>query len=101
QTSFPCQKHLHRFVQMLLAGKPCLHLPIFLEQAVTARRIEDIGAGVAAYSLKPEEILAKLHMLLNSAHYGEAVKTISRKYAHLSLSWQTETLVKLIEDGIL
>lgn len=92
---------LNTSVQMLLAGKPCLHLPIFLEQAVTAKRIEDIGAGVAAYSLKPEEILAKLHMLLNSAHYGEAAKTISRKYAHLSLGWQTETLVKLIEDGIL
>lgn len=92
---------LNTSVQMLLAGKPCLHLPIFLEQTVTAKRIEDFGVGVAAFSLKPEEILLKLHMLLSSTHYAEAANDISRKYAYLSLAWQTELFIKLIEDAIL
>ena len=33
-------------VAMLLSGKPALHIPIFLEQAINARAAERLGAAL-------------------------------------------------------
>jgi UDP:flavonoid glycosyltransferase YjiC (YdhE family) len=57
--------HNHRTHALLLAGKPLLLLPTALAQRMTARRVEDLGAGLVAGSVPgpgagPVEPLAPL-----------------------------------------
>jgi UDP:flavonoid glycosyltransferase YjiC (YdhE family) len=49
---------------MLLAGKPALHIPIFLEQATNARAVEHLGAGICAPPNNPAAIVAGMRCLL-------------------------------------
>jgi UDP:flavonoid glycosyltransferase YjiC (YdhE family) len=67
--------------QVLLAGKPALHLPLYLEQYLTARLIEQLKAGLKAASLKPADIAAKLESLLASESYSEAARKFATGYA--------------------
>lgn len=68
-------------VAMLLAGKPLLQIPIFLEQAHLAMAVERLGAGVAASPAKPDEVLAGVARLLSSSDYGEAARRFAQRYA--------------------
>lgn len=48
--------------QMLLAGKPVVNIPIYLEQAITARRLERLGAGItiSPASSSPDAAIARI-----------------------------------------
>jgi UDP:flavonoid glycosyltransferase YjiC (YdhE family) len=84
---------------MLLAGKPALHLPIFLEQTLTAHKIENLGAGVSAHTLKPDEIAAKLDLLLfKSDSYIEAARGFAERYRHRDPRQENERIVTVIES---
>ena len=48
---------------VLLAGKPILQLPLFLEQQLIAQNVERLGAGLTASIKQPEGIQAKLRQL--------------------------------------
>ena len=84
-------------VDMLLAGKPSLHVPLFLEQSLTAGKIELMGAGLSAATLAPDEIAAKLELLLTSDRYAEAAKAFSLRYESKSAEEQKQRVVEFIE----
>jgi len=90
--------NLNTSAQMLLAGKPALHLPLYLEQYLTAHTIEKIGAGVSASIRKPDEMAAKLKSLLRSDSYAEAAREFSTRYKPMSPHTQNERLVDLVEN---
>jgi spore coat polysaccharide biosynthesis predicted glycosyltransferase SpsG len=85
---------------LLLAGKPALHLPLYLEQYLTTRNIERLGAGVGCPTLKIEDIGAKLEMLLTSDSISEAARAFAARYASMTAGEQTQRLVRFIEDAL-
>lgn len=83
----------------LLAGKPQLCLPETAEQYVNARRIELLGAGLAAPKRMPGDIAAKLRALLNEPGYARAAARTAGKYAGLRLGERTEFMLADL-DGL-
>lgn len=67
---------------MLLAGKPILQIPLFIEQEMTADAVSRIGAGA---SLRPkstrDQIDALLDQLLCGDNYRQAAGEFARRYA--------------------
>ena len=68
-------------VAMLLAGKPALHIPIFLEQAINARAAERLGAAICASPTDPQQIIAALRTLLTTDRFSQAAKAFAVRYA--------------------
>jgi UDP:flavonoid glycosyltransferase YjiC (YdhE family) len=50
---------------LLVAGKPTLHFPLYLEQHLTAQKVEELGAGFCVTTASPENVRTKLSLLLN------------------------------------
>jgi hypothetical protein len=65
---------------LLMAGKPTLHFPLYLEQHLTAHKIEQLGAGLSGAGLKPQELDEKLKFMLSSVSYGDKTNTFSERY---------------------
>jgi len=62
---------------MLLAGKPLLLLPIYLEQLITTRRVEALGAALGANLGDGDQIAAQLKRLLGD----DGFQTRAMKFA--------------------
>ena len=90
-------------VSMLLAGKPMLQLPIWLEQAHNSLSASHLGAAASANINKPRQIQEALGMLLNSARYEEAARGFAARYAQFSPEQETErlaiALISLLEPA--
>lgn len=82
----------------LLAGKPVLLLPIFLEQAILAYNIARMGAGLNAASLQPQDIISKLQMLLNDPRYTHAAEQFARRYADFDADDMDRRLLDRIDS---
>jgi hypothetical protein len=82
---------------LLKAGKPALHLPIFLEQYLLSHNVEKMGGGVCAPTLKPEEITNKLNLLLSNDSYAKSAQAFAKKYAGLKKEQQINNIVGVIE----
>jgi hypothetical protein len=77
----------------LLAGKPILSFPLFLDQYITARNIDDIGAG--AY-FAPGESQTLSGALEKALSCNSAAKHFSEKYGGLDRELETERISELI-----
>src|SRR5439155_12369678 len=66
---------------LLLAGKPVLHVPLYLEQVMLARRVADIGAGVHLPTGQPEAMCRCLTQLLQSSHLRRSAAAFATRYA--------------------
>ena len=64
--------------QLLFAGKPTLHFPLYLEQHLTARKIEQLGVGL--YVSRSEEMEARLGLMVDSDFYSGKAKAFSERY---------------------
>lgn len=64
----------------LLAGLPALHLPLSLEQRLTALGVVRLGAGLAAPRLHPEGMGAQLNAVLEDASLRRNAATFARRY---------------------
>lgn len=84
----------------LLAGKPQLCLPGTAEQYMNARRIELIGAGLAAPQRRGGSIAAKIHALLNRPDYARAAKRFAQQYAGERLRDRTEHMLLDVDELI-
>lgn len=84
----------------LLAGKPLLLLPIFLEQAILALNIERIGAGLCSTSPHPQDVINKLHMLLNEPRFTHAAERFAKQYESFDADVMGQRLIAHI-DGLL
>ncbi len=82
----------------LLAGKPQLCLPGSAEQYMNARRIELLGAGLAAPRRQPGDIAAKLNALVNETAYTRAAARFARKYGGARLSDRTECMLAELDE---
>jgi UDP:flavonoid glycosyltransferase YjiC (YdhE family) len=73
---------------MLLAGRPMLQLPIYLEQAHNALGAQRMGMAVSAGIDRPQEIRRVLGLLLESDAYRTAAEGMACKYSHFSAQEQ-------------
>jgi UDP:flavonoid glycosyltransferase YjiC (YdhE family) len=79
--------------QVLLAGKPSLHFPIFLEQALVAQNVERLGAGLTA-TPDTAEAPAYLDRLVGWPGYAAAARGFAERYAFLDPVTQVERLTE-------
>jgi UDP:flavonoid glycosyltransferase YjiC (YdhE family) len=86
--------------QILLAGKPSLHFPLFLEQGLLAENVARLGAGLVAAPDR-EDFHARLDQLLRSPGYAAAARQFAQRYAFLDPVRQvlrvTDRLAALVE----
>lgn len=92
-TLFVSNGNLNTVTASLLAGKAQLALPTSAERYVNARRLELLGAGLAAPQVRPGNIEAKLRGLLANREYTRAAARFARKHAGASLTKQTNTML--------
>jgi UDP:flavonoid glycosyltransferase YjiC (YdhE family) len=85
-------------INLLLAGKPALHLPLHLEQYLTADHIEALGAGINEPTLKPTEMCSGLELLLKSDSYAEAAIKFACRYKDMRPNEQNEKMIATIEN---
>lgn len=87
-------------VSMLLAGKPILQLPIFLEQALNAKAVARLSAGLGALSDRPEQIAVRLMTMLHSDKFTEAARAFAIRYAAFDPQRQIDKMLRRAEDLI-
>ena len=80
-------------VSMLLAGKPILQVPIYLEQALNSAAVARLGAELTAEPTRPERIAEKLRALVNSDVYAEAARRFAARYADFVPERQIDRMV--------
>lgn len=85
-------------INLLLAGKPALHLPLYLEQWLTGYNAENIGAGINEPTLKPDEMAKKMDMLMESDSYTKAAQEFSNRYKHMNAQNESEKIMNLINN---
>jgi len=82
----------------LLTGVPCLMLPTNAEQAMTARRVIRLGAGIGAVSdSNPEGFADKLEALLARPQYRRRASDFGRRYSVVDRSLEN-VLRKRVES---
>jgi len=85
-------------VEFLLAGKPVLLLPLFLEQALLAFRVENVGAGVIGASHHAKHIISRLDALLNDPKYTRSAENFAKKYAGFDVGTMESKLIDHINS---
>jgi UDP:flavonoid glycosyltransferase YjiC (YdhE family) len=89
---------LNTTINLLLAGKPALHLPLYLEHWLTGHNVQNIGAGINEPTLKPDEMAKKLAMLMESDSYAKAAQEFSDRYKHINAQEQNRRIMDLINN---
>lgn len=84
---------------LLMAGKPTLHFPLYLEQHLTAQKIEGLGAGLSDPTRQRDKIETKLNLLLEVDSYGEKARKFLSQYKGKEPGMQRQRIVALV-DGI-
>lgn len=79
---------------MLIAGKPLLLLPMQLEQMMTAKRVEQLGAGISV----PPESAAQVLRFLKRALNEEALAEHAREFADSHRNYDPAATACLVAD---
>jgi len=82
-------------VAMLLAGKPLVHLPMYLEQSLFASATERLGASVTVGVKNGRAILQAIEHVLNSPRYTQAAAAFAERYRSTGLD---HLMVKLTDN---
>jgi UDP:flavonoid glycosyltransferase YjiC (YdhE family) len=85
-------------VAMLLAAKPALHIPIFLEQAINARAAERLGAAICASPADQKQIANGLRTLLTTDQFSHAAKQFAARYADFNPETQLARILDRAEE---
>jgi hypothetical protein len=83
---------------MLLSGTPILEIPTYLEQALNARAVARLGAGLLASSDRPDEISSKLIAMLDSDQYAEAARRFATDHAEFDPEQSIRRIVARLEE---
>ena len=86
--------------ELLLAGKPSLQIPLFLEQQLTADNVVRMGAGLTAEANRPDRVVEQLDRLLADGRYAEAARQFEERYADYNCLDQIDAMVEQIEQLI-
>lgn len=81
---------------MFLEGKPCFHIPIYLEQAILANRLVRRGAAVALGHDQSDRIEPMLHDFLASDRAASVAAELARPYR----GFDQQLEVARVADGI-
>lgn len=82
---------------MLLAGKPCLSIPIHLEQQITANNVQSMGAGLTLAADDSAGIGTALHRLLVDDSIAKAAGNFAGKYGMQTSDERLSRVVQKIE----
>ena len=83
---------------MMLAGKPTLNLPLFLEQSIMGRNIREYGAGLDASPAKWEPAREKLEALFCDERYRAGAQRFAAKYRGFDPHQQrSEMLARMLQ----
>jgi hypothetical protein len=85
-------------VSMLLAGKPTLQVPLFLEQGLFSQAVARLGAAVVATPDRPLEVVAGLMELLGSPKHAEAARRFAARYTDYDPQRQIAAIVDRMEE---
>ncbi len=85
-------------VQILLAGKPSLQIPIHVEQSLLANAILRMGAGLGASPADAAEIERQFHVLCHGQVPLEGVRQFAAKYASFDPQRQTAGIIQRLEE---
>lgn len=83
----------HLTAEALLAGKPLLLMPLFLEQELTARAVERMGAGV---SLAGKGRGQRIPRLLKQLHEDNALHDAARQFAGTYANWSAKDSIQAL-----
>ena len=83
---------------MLLAGKPALHVPLYLEQALNGAAVARLGAGLSASPRRPEQIAVKLMNLLGSKKHAVAAREVAERYATVEQEHLIDQVMQRVAD---
>lgn len=67
-------------VSMLLAGKPILQIPLYLEQALNSLATAKLGAALVALPSKPERVVNGLHSMLTESRFATAAEVFAAQH---------------------
>jgi predicted O-methyltransferase YrrM len=81
-----------------LAGKPILHVPMFLEQALNAMCSVQLGAGLMAFPGGQDRTVEQITELLTDPRYAEAARRFANKYRNLSAESEIANAVARLNE---
>jgi hypothetical protein len=83
---------------MLLAGKPSLQIPLYLEQQLSADNVVRMGAGLTAEANNAPRVVGQLETLLdNTGRYEPAAAAFASRYASFDGGGQIDRLAAQVE----
>ncbi len=85
-------------VAILLAGKPSLQIPIFLEQALLAKAIIRLGAGLGASPGDAQQITQRFEALLSDDRCSDQVRGFAAKYSNFDPDSQIDAILDRLEQ---
>jgi UDP:flavonoid glycosyltransferase YjiC (YdhE family) len=83
---------------ILIAGKPVMLLPIFLEQGLMGHAVCQLGAGTQAPASHREQAIAELEKVVSSQAYAASAKQFASKYAGYNPVDANERLLDRIDE---
>ena len=84
--------------EMLLAGKPMFHVPLYLEQRLTAEAVAALGAAEVAPPGSADPVGTRLDALLHEESYGAAARRFAERYAAFDPRRQREAMLTRCEQ---
>jgi len=86
---------------LVVSGKPVLLLPEHLEQMMTAKRVQQLGAGLIVDFEKPSPDYGRLiRRLLDESSFTEAAQAVSRRLAGDNQTARVARIVDRLEELI-
>src|ERR1700722_8238240 len=82
---------------MLMAGKPTLQLPIYLEQVLMSQAVRRMGAGLASPISESQMIINCLRKMADSTEYASAAQGFANKYAQSNPLPRNEQILDRLE----
>jgi len=83
---------------VLLAGKPILQAPIFLEQAINALNTVKLGAGMIAFPRGEDRTVEQLAELLSNPRYTDAARKFADRYASFSVEAEMDQAAQRLNE---
>lgn len=85
-------------IAMLLAGKPTLQIPLYLEQTLFARRVTQLGAGVGALVDQADRFRSGLVQVLEDENIRRAAARFAKRYRNFNPTRQAMALARHIVE---
>jgi hypothetical protein len=84
-------------IEMLLAGKPVLQIPIFLEQGMNARATQRIGAGLCCEAGNATEVGNSLRTMLSQDRFTQGARTFAARHADFDAAGQVQQIIERLD----